>query len=221
MKLSIGIFAVISVIISLAFCQEILAQDIPSTVSVAQWRDSFLAKWQSAVDKDKLDAIVQLSSLLLVMSDSDPLRSPLIDRLEVHVDESADVQMAIAFSLLSDNQPEEASKRLLDLILRYPNEPRIQRFRIALARSFRAEGQLSMATAQLDPLFDFATDTGRYAILEKAMILKDMQETQKALDLLNQLDSAGVESLYFSSLVRAEKESLEMKMILSGGVEIE
>lgn len=197
------------------------AQGLAASVSAAQWRDSFLAKWQSGDQQDKHDAIVQLSALLLLLSDSDPNKQDLIDRLEIHVTDSVDAQMAIAFSKLASSNPGDASKRLLDLIMRFPDEPRVQRFRIALARSFRMQGQLETANAQLEPLLNPNTEDGRWALLEKAMILDDLHDTHKAIELLKQLAETSAQPSFFHSIVTAKLSDLEMNRALVQDVEVE
>ncbi len=203
------------------WCNPASAQVLPATVSVSQWRDSFLAKWQAGNDADKTDSITQLAALLLLIANNDPQSTPLIERLEMQADVSPEAQMALAFHSLNSGLAQNASKRLLDLILRYPDDQRIPRFRIALARSFHLDGQLDMASAQIDPLINFETDSGQYAAIEKALIYIDLHENEKAVELLEKLLQISEESDYIHTLTQQYAASLQANQVLVEGVEIE
>ena len=215
------IVAAFGCLFSGSFGASVLAQELPSTVSIGQWRDSFLAKWQSGTETDKNDAVIQLASLLLLMSDTDPLRNPLLDRLRMHSSESPDAGMAIALAKLESDHPEEASQLLLDLILRHPDDKRISRWRIALARSFRLEGQLDMASTQLEPMLSPETESGRWAIIEQVSIYKEKGEFEKAYAMLERFDPIDLNSDYLFSIIKAEREALEMRRSLSREVGLE
>ncbi len=178
-----------AVIFLVFFCLPTYAAFLPSTVTSEQWQDSYLAKWQSGNENDKIDAIEQLSALLLILPTSDPMSSISNDLLERFIRVSPDALMAQALYLLQSGYPQIASQRLLDLILSYPDDPRINRFRIALARAFKEEGKHDLAVAQLDPLMNTMTIDGKWATLEKAILLHETGDFKSAVQILKSLTS--------------------------------
>jgi predicted Zn-dependent protease len=171
-----------------------------STVTTGQWRDNYLAKWQSGDKADQQDAVQQLSALLVLLPPSDPVANAVGDRLDVQ--QSADAQMALAFHALKTGSGRNASQRFLDLILQYPGDPRINRFRIALARAFRLDRQYDLAAAQLEPLMNLNTTDGKWAMLEKAYLLRETGNIEGAVTVLKMLTPAVRGTGYLEKLVQ-------------------
>jgi predicted Zn-dependent protease len=208
-----GIILVIAGMASSAF--------LPSTVTTSQWRDTYLAKWQAGDDTDKRDAVEQLAALLLVIPPSDPIHTALADRLEIHVDDTPDASMAIAFQALATGQSQKASRRLLDLILQYPDDYRINRFRIALARAFGADNQFDLAAAQLEPLMNTSTTNGQWAMLEKGLLLHEAGQYEDAISLLTELAATLDNTEYLLFPVKQALSAAVSSRMLVEGVAIE
>ncbi len=121
-----------------------------------------------------------LAGYLLIMDPNHPgipevaaFLSGLPDDLE-----SLTVAGAEAYHLMMIKQPEKASEIYLELILRYPSHPDINRYRIALARAFRESGRLRQAIAQLESILKQAPVLAPWVLLERAKIhtLEDEQD---------------------------------------------
>lgn len=187
-------------VFTIALFHPVCASFPLTAVTTGQWRDNYLAKWQSGNETDQQDAIQQLSALLLLLPPSDPVTKAVGDRLAVQ--QSADAQMAMAFHALKNGSAQNASQRFLDLILRYPGDSRINRFRIALARAFRMDRQYDLAAAQLDPLMNLDTADGQWAMLEKAYLLRETGNIESALTVLKTLAPAARGTGYLERLVQ-------------------
>ncbi|MGB3977207.1 MAG: hypothetical protein WBM02_08985 [bacterium] len=195
-------FLVLAINFSTLMCHSAFAFVLPSTVTTEQWQDSYMAKWQSGNEGDKVDAIEQLAALLLLLPPSDSMGSITSESLERFIQISPDALMAQAFYSLQSGNPKIASQRLLDIILKYPDEPRINRFRIALARAFREEGKYDLAAAQLDPLMNLITTDGKWATLEKVDLLHKTGDFKGAVQILKLLAPAVEGSGYFEYRVK-------------------
>jgi len=194
------------IIVITVLVQGSLAQKLPSSVSVPQWRDAWIAQWQSGNSDEKTRALSQLSALLLQLDVDAPESLELMDRLEPLGNQSADAGMAVAFQTLRRGFPEKSSRHLLDLILKYAADPRVNRFRIGLARAFRQDGQFDLAAAQLEPIMNLQTPTGRWATLERALLYRTQGADEDAIRLLEDLEKAAV-NVYLKQ--RIEQEKLE------------
>lgn len=192
----------------------IQAQQLPSSVSVKQWQDSWLAKWQSGNTEDKSEAMSQLASLMLLLDTDAPLIRDLTDRLDTQSDASVDAAAAVGFQMLRQGLSESGSQRLLDLILKYPSDPRVNRFRIGLARAFRQDGQFDLAAAQLEPIMDYKTPDGRWATLERARLYRAMNDDTDAIRLLEALESEAVND-YLRQIAHTEKLEASFSRIVS------
>ena len=166
------------------------AQDMPSTVSITQWQDSWLAKWQSDASEDKTDAITQLAALHLLTEGKTEESGELQAKLMAVKGSYTAVDAALAFQLLETGFQDQAAKELLDLILNYPDDARVVRFRIGLARAFIQDNQFDLAGAQLEPIVNPDTPSGQWALLEQARLLKASGETDLAINSYNELIKA-------------------------------
>lgn len=215
------ISAPLIIILIISLTGTVLGGFLPSTVTTSQWRDNYLAKWQAGDTTDKLDAVQQLAALLILLPPSDPIYSTLVDRLRIHIDDMPDAQMAVAFQALATGQPQEASQHLLDLILQYPGDHRINRFRIALARAFRADRQYDLAIAQLEPLMNTTTTNGKWAMLEHALLLQEMGRYEDAITVLTELAASLEDTDYLTFPVKQALSAAVSQRMLAEGVAIE
>lgn len=192
------------ILITILGTVAINAQNLPSTVTLQQWKDSWLAKWQSGSSDDAKDAIAELSSLLLLLDNETPDIHSLRDRLQSQSQQNNDALIAIALKNLQSGFPDQAAESLLELILKLPQDPRVNRFRIGLARAFRQDERFDLAVAQLEPILELKTPDGRWATLEYARILRTQGDNQTAINIYQSiLDSQP--SRYLGRIARAEK----------------
>jgi len=190
------------------------ARQLPSSVSVTQWRDSWLAKWQSGNASDSDDALTQLAALMLLLDTDAAIAGNLMDRLETQRDTSADADAALGFQMLRRGFSEKGSQRLLDLVLKHPGDPRVNRFRIGLARAFRQDGQFDLAAAQLEPIMDLKTPDGQWATLEQARLLRSQGDDDGAIRLLTALEQSA-SSDYLRQLAHSEKQEASFNRIVN------
>ncbi|MCD4653045.1 hypothetical protein K8T06_03830 [bacterium] len=207
------IMIAIGFVFSLMF-GSILAQTMPSTLTITQWQDSWLAKWQSAEPEDKNQSMAQLAALLLIIDNDAPEISGLKNRLATQTEISIEADIALALQLLQIGFPDKAAQKLLDLILKYPDDFRINRFRIGLARAFRQDGQFELAAAQLEPIMDLHTSDGRWATLERARLYQTQNNSKLAIELYEQIENSNA-SMFLKQTAHKEKLDSSFRSALS------
>jgi len=207
----------IMIIALLTFCTlfPVISQTITSTVSVSQWQDSWLAKWQSTDPIDKKESMEQLAALLLIIDKDSPLVNTLTDKLVTYSGiSSSHIDVAIAFQGLRVGFPDKAAEGMLDLILKHQNDFRVNRFRIGLARAFRQTGQFELAAAQIDPIVDLRTSDGRWATLERARIYQSQNDSKHAIELYKSIQNSDATS-YLKQTAHREQLETSFRSVLS------
>ncbi len=125
------------------------------------------------VDSETINADHEKLAGILVLIDSDHTAAPLIrDALSKVRDKDRTVRVAtaLALDLVRQGQYDEAAKAYFDIILRFPRDPSITRFQIALARAYIMHKEFDKARATLEPLARKQTIESSWAVLELARI---------------------------------------------------
>ncbi len=118
------------------------------------------------------DGLEELAGIL-VLIDPDHAVAPLIrDALSKirDKDRSVRVASALAIDLVRQGQYDGAAKAYFDIILRFPRDPSITRFQIALARAYIMQQEFDKARATLEPLTRKQSVESSWAVLELARI---------------------------------------------------
>ncbi|MBN1297175.1 hypothetical protein JXA80_10375 [bacterium] len=190
------------------------AQVIPGAVSIDQWRDMWLVQWQSGSPEARSEALIQLSSLLLVLDTDDPATHVIQDKLSSLASQSIDAEISTALHALHTGSTASASQLLLDLVLQHPADHRIHRFRIALARCFRDDGQLDLAAAQLEPVMNGSTPDSLWAKLERARLYRIAGHYDEAMTLYSVLENQN-DNATIRRLARDEMHETNFKNLLA------
>jgi tetratricopeptide (TPR) repeat protein len=119
---------------------------------------------------------------------------------------------ASAYDLMQLNQPGKAAEVYLNVILGFPKDPRIQRYRIALARSFREAGDYRQAASQLEPIQKGNTPDAWWAKLERARVYLAAGDEQNAVKMYKTIETQS-DNLKLTEIARAELEQLHLKKL--------
>ncbi len=101
---------------------------------------------------------------------------------------------SLAFWELKNGEPARASELLLALILRYPTDPDIARYRIALARAFRESGDFLQSAAQLAPIIENQSSVTPWALLEQARLYHAQKDIDNASRVYQQIETIARDS---------------------------
>jgi tetratricopeptide (TPR) repeat protein len=95
--------------------------------------------------------------------------------------QTAYVRAAYGSYQLRLGNPEKSTEIFLELILSFPADPNILRYRTILAEAFRLSGDLDQAAAQLEPLLMVKTPESAWVFLEKARLCQAEDNAEEAL----------------------------------------
>ncbi len=127
--------------------------------------------------------LLRLAGYLKLLEPDDYAAGEIVEIIESAGAEDVppEARAAAAWYLLMRSRPEEASKRYLELILKYPGCQDVQKYRVALSEAFRLAGDYAHARAQLAPLLKGNNSEAEWAMLEMARLCRVQNEMNAAL----------------------------------------
>ncbi|MBN1356876.1 hypothetical protein JXA40_11495 [bacterium] len=160
---------------------------------------------------DTRDCLERLAGYLKLIEPDDITAREIRECLEGVPEErwTPFLQAALGSHYLKTGNPDKASEMYLDLILSFPSDPKIMRYRIALAEAFRMSGNYIQAAAQLEPLLESRSTESAWAILEMARLNQSRGLPDKALENYRkiELQAAGTKVAEI-----ARRESREIRL---------
>lgn len=117
-----------------------------------------------------------------------------------------------AGDLLQNGKPAQAAEKYLDLILKFPKDENINRWRIALARAFRDSGNFKQAKEQLALIASGGSIDASWALLEQARLHYALDEIGESERLYRAIETRSTDKL-LRSIVQSELKKLNLKKL--------
>lgn len=138
----------------------------------AEYVDHLIAQSDALGSDSQVDLLEKLAGALILIDTDNPVAEKIRLKLEQIPDKkkTARICAAIASDKLRQGDYRNACKLYFDLILRFPKDPNINRFRIAMARAYVMNREFDQAKAHLDPITRLPTIDAGWASLELAKI---------------------------------------------------
>ena len=158
----------------------------------------------------------ELAGYLRLLDPDDDVASGIYDFLSAEDANSfpPETCSSIAYFLLERGEPVKASSIYLELILKFPDHPDVEKYRVALAESFAKAGDESHAKAQLMPLAKSNHPESVWAMLELARISQLQKNQKEALTWYHKVETQLPESKA-ADIARQESRSIQFNQFLS------